>query len=367
MSSLASQVGAAGTRVDVHRHARERLVLWLLGDQVQVSTGMHAGAVVAGCDAQGRASYAYPEITGYYLRWLAWRSACGDTGATLRARARAALRWLERWLAAPGVPATRIYLQEAQADWRNDAFFFFDAAMALRGIAAVHVIGLAPVEERVVHALGTRLESLIGRDGRFEACIARPGAADLPARWSTRRGPFLAKAAVGVLEACEVFPATCSSLRAAAQATFDDALQGLVTSAHDEVHPQLYAIEGALALQGSARRHAAAIRSSFDALLAATRRAGHVPESVSRGGAARLDVVAQLLRVAALIDESSPLAVRDHALLDQLAAELAARVEASGAIPFDPGAASPQYNTWVAMFAEQGLADARIPLRTFMV
>ena len=367
MSSLASQVGVAAARVDAHAHARERLAAWLLGDHVQLSTGTHEGAVVGGCDAQGRASYAYPEITGYYLRWLAWRSACGDTGAALRTRAQAALGWLERWLATPGMPATRIYLREAAPDWRNDAFFFFDVAMALRGIAAVHAAGLVPVEERVVHALRTRLESLTGPDGRFEACIVRPGAAGLPARWSTRRGPFLAKAAAGVLEACDVFPETCASLRAAAQATFDRALEGLAGSAHDEVHPQLYAIEGALARREAAHRHALAMRASFDALLAATRRAGHVPESVSRSGAARLDVVAQLLRVGALIDESSPLEARDRALLDQLANELAARVEPSGAIAFDPGATPLQYNTWVAMFAEQAFADARIPLRTFLV
>jgi len=330
--------------------APERIATWLLGDAVQLRSGPHEGAVVGWCDAAGRATYVYPEITGYYVRWLAWRHARGDEGNALAARALAAERWLGRWLSSRSTPATRIYLHEDIADWRNGAFFFFDAAMALRGLASVERVGLAKPDRAIVSALVKRLMLLVDSDGVFTACVAADGGS-VPARWSTRRGPFLAKAAAGVLDACEAFPVICAPIAVAARATFDASTRWLAETPHDEVHPQLYALEGLLSRE-EAEGPRSNVRKSFDEIVAATGESGRVPESLRSAGAHRLDVAAQLLRVAALMDAS---AVGHVELLRTLAQNLAAPVTPSGAIPFDPTAPSPQYNAWVAMFAEQAL------------
>ncbi|MBN8482336.1 MAG: hypothetical protein J0L88_12175, partial [Xanthomonadales bacterium] len=48
-----------------------KLRRFLTGPGIQVAEGRHAGAVIGALDDAGRARYAYPEITGYYLHWLA--------------------------------------------------------------------------------------------------------------------------------------------------------------------------------------------------------------------------------------------------------------------------------------------------------
>ena len=53
------------------------LASWLLNGGVQLTRGPHAGGVVGSVDADGRPAYVYPEITGYYMQWLAWLAA-GD-------------------------------------------------------------------------------------------------------------------------------------------------------------------------------------------------------------------------------------------------------------------------------------------------
>jgi len=73
-------------------HSRDALTSWLLGDRAQVASGTHAGAVTGWVDREGRASYVYPEITGYYLQWLAWHAACHGVNDETRRRA-AAARW----------------------------------------------------------------------------------------------------------------------------------------------------------------------------------------------------------------------------------------------------------------------------------
>jgi len=339
MSAIAIDGGARAHAAS----APGRLATWLLGDAVQLRSGPHEGAVAGWCDAAGRAAYVYPEITGYYLRWLAWRRASRDPIGRLAPRASAAERWLGRWLSSRGLPATRVYLHEDVADWRNDAFFCFDAAMVLRGLASVERVGLIKVDRAIVSALGEQLALLIESDGLFKACRASEGAS-VPARWSTRRGPFLAKAAAGVLDACEVFPAICAPISEPARATLRAAAGWLDESPHDEVHPQLYALEGLL-MRGEG---ASGFRKSFDGIVAVTQHDGRVPETLRSGGAHRLDVQAQLLRVAALMDAPA-------SDLRSLAQGLAAHVTPAGAIAFDPTAFSPQHNTWVAMFAEQAL------------
>ena len=54
---------------------QEAIAEWLLRGPAQLTSGPHAGAVAGLIEAGQRPGYAYPEITGYYLQWLAWRAA----------------------------------------------------------------------------------------------------------------------------------------------------------------------------------------------------------------------------------------------------------------------------------------------------
>src|SRR5437868_11167441 len=108
---------------------------WLLDGPAQQTDGTHIGGVAGCVDIDGRAAYVYPEITGYFLQWLAWMAHCNGRETVYQSRAEAALDWLARWLAQDR-PLTRVYLDGIREDWRNDAVFTFDLAMVLREIGS---------------------------------------------------------------------------------------------------------------------------------------------------------------------------------------------------------------------------------------
>jgi hypothetical protein len=332
--------------------AAGRVDRWLIEGPAQLHSGPHAGAVAGSFDAARRARYVYPEITGYYLQWLAWRKRRGDDPSLLAAPAAAAQTWLGTW--ARSAPAhTRVYLGVTEDDWRNRTLFTFDIAMAVRGIGSAVAERLVPADTDAVDALNGLLETLVSRDGMFEACLASTRN-ELPQRWSTLRGGFLAKAAAGLLRAAESLPLP-RSLHDAANATLHASLLACMQSPHDEVHPLLYAYEGVLgapAAPGIAV-HLDAIAAQFDALWREAESASHVPELRSRTTTARrVDVVAQMVRVAQLLGIA--LGTSDRWDVARLQAQLAAAVQADGALSFDfthrDGA-----NTWAALFCSQAL------------
>ena len=98
--------------------ARAALTSWLLGAHVQVTTGIHAGAAAGWIDRDGNAAYLYPEITGYYLQWLAWHAACRGPNDDTRRRAAAAQRWLLSWACGAGSPETRVYFRPTERELR---------------------------------------------------------------------------------------------------------------------------------------------------------------------------------------------------------------------------------------------------------
>ncbi len=236
--------------------------------------------------------------------------------------------------------------------------------MALRGVASAAAAGLLVPEAVVVDGLAAMLARLVGSDGEFDACRPHLAATQLPERWSTRRGAFLAKAAAGVVAAAASLPGLPAELLHAAERSLASCLRMFETTGHRETHPLLYAAEGYLALPGHAIFAAAlpVIRSRFDALLATVRRCRHVPEFVAGpeagGGAMRLDIVAQTLRVGALLaaHDASPAIVNGE--LDRLRSELAAAATIDGSIPFVVGESPRRSNVWATMFADQALAIA---------
>ena len=337
-----------------------RIAQWLLLGPAQRTEGAHAGAVAGWIGADGKAEYVYPEITGYFLQWLAWMARSHGRHLAYVARAESALRWVERWLADGNRPSTRLYVDAARDDWRNDALFAFDLAMVLRGIAAAARENLLDAPRTVVDRAYVVLAQLVGPDGQFDACLRHGQRADFPDRWSTRRGPFLAKAAAGVLDASDALQNVPAILVNAARQSFDASVDALVRAPHDETHPFLYAIEGFLArpADGAFAARLPKITAHFDALLERSSKLGRVPETAQNAGPTRLDIVAQTLRVGLLLELHRGDGVSHRRELDRLAATLAQYVHSDGALPFSPNADVVQLNVWTAMFAEQALSLA---------
>ena len=340
-------------------HSRDALTSWLLGDRVQVASGIHAGAAAGWVDREGRASYVYPEITGYYLQWLAWYAACHGVNDETGRRAGAAQRWLLSWAFGAETPETRIYLEPAGPDWRNAALFFFDLAMALRGLASADRLGLIDTDPRLVARVSELLWRLVADDGMFDACVSTRLDAALPERWSTRRGPFLSKAAGGVLIAAAQFSSLPGALTEAADATFAAALESMSAQSHSETHALLYGIEGGLSLP----EHPAAVAAmphivrQLRDLLERSAQLGHMPELLGGTGRVRLDIVAQAIRAAALLlPHLSTELPTEH--VDEMGRMLVHYIDPGLGIPFSPDVTPRQYNVWTAMFAEQALFAA---------
>lgn len=318
---------------------------WLLQGPAQLRDGEHAGGVAGSFDAQGRAGYVYGEITGYYLHWLAGLPLALQARST---RAFAALAWCER-VFAEGVPATRIHLGPAEADWRNDAVFLFDLAMLAGGLARAIGHGLLPVPAGFCVRLGEALAGFV-QDGRLVPLQRLRGEAPLPDRWSTRLDHFEVKAATRVLMLAAVAELPASVVRACTDLITERA--PLAASAPVELlHPTLYYLEGVLAAD---RAYWPGTAPLLSRLLALANADGALPEAPDAPGVWRSDVLAQALRVGVLLHRHRVPGAPEAARLDAMAHTLAARVDADGAIPFRSDAA-PLANTWCAMFAEQAL------------
>jgi hypothetical protein len=312
----------------------------------------------------GRADYVYPEITGYYLQWLAWHAIRHGPTPDIASRANAAQRWLSAW-AASSSPGTRVYVGTHGDDWRNQAVFFFDVAMVLRGLAWAARASLIAPDVALIENIGSLLRRLIAADGMFDACVSASGANldTLPQRWSTRRGAFLTKAADGVLFAAQHLPHVPVAIESAAFATFDASMYSAIHAPHAETHPSLYALEGLLNRDDpdAGTRGAALLAPQFAALMSRVEESGHLAETSRGNGARRLDIVAQAIRADAMLHAHAH-AGTDRRAIAAMAALLVHHTTGVGAIPFASDQQPPQFNVWTAMFAEQALTLAQYRL-----
>jgi len=337
---------------------RDTVARWLLYGPAQLREAAHAGGVAGVVTGNGSAEYVYPEITGYYLQWLAWYAASRGHSTQLLERAKAAQSWLRTWLHSEELPATRVHVRVGADDWRNGAIFFFDVAMVVRGLASAARQELLEPDPVVLRDLSELLARLIAEDGMFAACLKRDTNAALPERWSTRRGGFLAKAAAGILSAAHDLP-MAANIVTAAEDTFVASCQRARDAPHDHTHALLYAIEGCLSMNAhpAAAQALPSLRRQLAELLCAAQRGGHVPESRATG-AARLDIAAQALRAARLLWARATPDGPDRCLLPTLVL-LVRCVGPDGTVPFNLGASPPLACVWAAMFAEQALALAQ--------
>ena len=177
------------------RTAAARISAWLLSPQVQLREGVHAGAIAGAMDGAGLARYVYPEITGYYLHWLA-EAHTDRARETLATAASNASDWTARQFEGGALAKTRAYLDGHATDWRNDAVFFFDFAMLLRGLCAAAEADLIALPRDLLVRLMEELDKFAGANGEIRAARVLRGGAALPARWSTIGGPFEAKACI---------------------------------------------------------------------------------------------------------------------------------------------------------------------------
>jgi hypothetical protein len=334
--------------------AAARLRHWLLHGPAQLREGEHSGGVAGTLAADGRPRYVYAEITGYYLSWLADIAADADA-ALVRSRAALAMQWATRAFAAPGqAPPTRLYLAAAEPDWRNDALFFFDLAMLVRGIDAAVEAGVAPAERDLRERLHTQLAQFVQGD-RLCCAIQLRGTHALPPRWSTRGGPFLVKASSRIAYGARHAALHEPLARACANDSAAWATQAAAIDL-DMLHPTLYFAEGLLLSRPDCTD---AVASLLQRCLAQRLADGSLPETAvgeppARAGKVRNDILAQALRVGILLQNLDAHGAPAQAQLDRLAATLLERIGDNDYLAFNADSAD-QANVWCTMFAEQAL------------
>jgi hypothetical protein len=294
------------------------------------------GAFARGVNAHWQPRYLYPEIAGYWLRWASARS---DVPIELGERVVASMATMQQ---ADGLWPTRVPL-ESESDLASryvTTRYLFDHAMLCDGL---FLWGQRRGSPRAL-ALSATVRASVSQFISHESNPPRRIVAVLgegAGRWSGQAGPFL-------LKALSRINAMNRSTIDASHDVFNEAVATLASSTlhtpHAEAHPQLYAIEGLLAL---GMRDEAQI--AFERLLSAHGSPVELREAVGCGPS-RSDVLAQALRVALIL---APDETRDSGAWRAVVDELVARVDATGHIVFAAGADDSP--TWAALFTEQAL------------
>ena len=300
----------------------------MLNSNVRVASGRHAGAIAGWLNEQGEPEFAYPEIAGYYLSWLAFARSHGRE-LDMREAATAVVHWVDTVTSTDHPPATRYYFVDCE-DWRNSATFTFDLAMLCRGLYAVR--GLVAEQPRK-HLLQKLLRHAMPAGDVLPVCINIRG--ELPDCWSTKPGPFQLKTAAALLS-FQDHPALWK--------TFHTWNGRVLDGVHDgELHAAFYALEGLVQFgvcgKPESIREAA---NCFEVLF-------------ERIDDARSDVIAQGLRLGSTLRSLGFLQAK---VWDDRLAELRLRLEPfvsdSGAVSFRPAGHRPvHFNTWAAIFAHQ--------------
>lgn len=333
-----------------------RVENWLLHSGIQLDCGAHRGAVAGWLDRDGRPAFVYLEITGYYvtaMRWLSSGAASSPEHTTLAGRrARRAAEWIATLVESEPVPPTRLYLSGDICDWRNNAAFSFDLAMAARGVAH------SPLHTRQHgrRALAT-ISTMISRISAEAAVMASHGLVDpdttvVPDRWSTQPGVHHLKAAAALLRLPKHI--TGDTLIAMAQRTCERWSGALMADDWpcQELHPLLYGLEGML-LSAQSPGELLGVERAFAQLMQLQSCDGTLPETAA-GGKVRSDVLAQALRIGLLLRGRGYLTDpvwTDR--LDRLARALVDFVRPDGGVLFS--ADQTIANAWCAMFAHQAL------------
>jgi hypothetical protein len=328
---------------------------WIASGACQDSSG----AFAAWLDLDtGGLSYAYPEITGYALTFLAGQAALSDRENAVALRA-------AEWLA---LRVERGNLA-ARDGWDNDAVYLFDLGMIASGLMSFG--GRAQARRYVDRGLG--LTCFLADELRSSAHlspIATGGPRPQRRSWSTHGQAHLAKLVQALLLA-EAHGGR--SERALAAELIDEVKRlqqpdGRMQTGRPEsqtmLHPHLYAAEG-LWIWGSAAADRDALeraRAAVEWVWAHQLETGGCPRSVGDGSALpdqveQSDVTAQAVRLALSLDLPGEAANRAIARL----IDVSHGPENALAVLYQPASASRHLSTWSTLFAAQALVMVADP------
>jgi len=333
-----------------------QLTEWLLSGDVQVRSGQESGAVFGWFDQAAPRRFLYPEVTGYYLAFLAYLAHPREALDGLQVHAQQAVDWLGRQCSSDEPPPARIYLDgDASADWRSSYSFSFDLAMMWRGMAMSRATRLASaVADPALAAVERQLARFVPSSGELRASIPlRSGLTEIS--WASRPGPYQTKCAAALLHSGTRAP---EKLRSSAEATLARFDHWRPEAFHPELlHHDLYFVEGLL-MAGAAERNEAYLSHAATALeqLVAAHRSWLWDEC---SAFARSDGLAQVLRAACLLHAAGYLPNDPwNELLPRLAATLSGYCGSGGVMHFrrDSAGGLQHVNVWSGLFTAQALA-----------
>ena len=338
----------------------EAIENWLLTSEVQLASGPHQGGVAGWLTDTQTPAFVYPEITGYYLTWLAFGHSRQSNGHHNRAaKAHRALQWLCRQIENQQRLPTRVYLSSEDEDWRNKACFAFDWAMVIRGAAAARELLGSPEIDMLISSGLEFLKRCCTPDHDLKPFDLNNQADSiaLPERWSSRPGPYLLKVAAVLQLACRESLEGAPSVSCRQLVSRWSNLRPLSLSAR-ELHSLFYSVEGMLLLgvcqPGGDHWKLAAER--FEQLLEGEVRNTHWSSTHEDCFKAQSDLLGQALRIGSILMSHGFLrgeVWKEH--LSMMAEELRGYVSSAGAVAFDrrEGRNRPHWNAWSAMFACQ--------------
>jgi hypothetical protein len=344
--------------------ALQSLVRWLLSKPVLRTAETGAG-VVNWLTSDGQWDGLYPEICGYYLQFLAQAAPATGTGrdTSFRAAAAAVAAWLDAVGGDAAEPPTLYQSDMAEPDWRNRCLFAFDLAIIVRGFAVAEARWPGSMPAGVSGRYATSLLRIV-ENGRLASHLLRPGAssADIPIKWSTRKGVLHVKAAAALAGLGR------HDMDAIARATISDEAALFAHGGEArmrELHPFLYFVEGWLTLWGqtedqhalaNARRAFGMVLGQIDPL------SGEAPPIANaRDAVTRTDVLAQALRAGLVLEAAGQLTDELGEMWPPrrraLQAAVLERISPEGGVIFDR--VGGHRNTWASMFAWQALRFLR--------
>jgi hypothetical protein len=330
------------------------LMEWLLSDDVQMRSGPEAGGVFGWFEEPSPQRFLYPEVTGYYLTFLAFLSQQGLRRDAFQQYAQLAADWLDHRCAGEAPGAARVYMHgDESSDWRRGFSFSFDLAMIWRGIALCRELLASSSSDRVMAAVERHLSRFASPGDGLRASIALT-AGPSGVSWASRSGAFQTKCAAALLYSGTSAPET---VRPHAETM----MGGFCNWSPDEFQPELlhhdlYFVEGLL-MAGVAAQNETYLNHTSTVLhsLANAHRSWLWDE---RSSLVRSDVLAQILRAGCLLRAAGYLPRETwNELLPRLAGTLAGYCGTGGVMYFRKGSAGQleHMNVWSGLFAAQAL------------
>ena len=318
----------------------------------EMSAMSHTGGMMGWVDATTKKhEYLYGEITGYYLSLLAYIYSHGndiDKGL-LTAEMRKQITWLLNELNADNGLITRKYY-ETTDDWKNNAVFLFDVTMILRGINSVSNVCAIDVAPEALVQYKNLLERFKKEESLEPFLLVKSGV--MPVKWATRVDIHYLKIIAALTEIGGYEKVV---------AHYIDYFSNNISRQHlmdTPTHPLMYYFEGWLALKNKKLTSVKFDQLNFNQFMEFLDE-NHNKTLTNRwsgDGEIRSDIVAQVIRIAAILFHCSMMSEADYIkyvnpLLSQLE-----KFYLLGYICFFRNTSEiNHFNAWSAMFSYQAL------------